>query len=122
MISQFWFHGLRNCFITVAECELLRPLSLTKRLVNHTRPSDVTEGYGADWSIDQLHEPAQRLPRPDRFANAIPQAARRNPSHHNRRHASASGRPQGATTINDGAAGWSARLLHKPKTNPNPWR
>ena len=39
MISQFWFHGLRNCFITVAECDLFLPLSLTKRLVNHTRPS-----------------------------------------------------------------------------------
>ena len=44
MISQFWFHGLRNCFITVAECNLFLPLSLTKRLVNHTRPSDITEG------------------------------------------------------------------------------
>ena len=47
MISQFWFHGLRNCFITVAECVLFLPLSLTKRLVNHTRPSDITEGYAA---------------------------------------------------------------------------
>ena len=36
MISQFWFHGLRNCFIIVAECDLFLPLSLTKRLVNHT--------------------------------------------------------------------------------------
>ena len=33
-----------------------------------------------------------------------PQAARRNPSHHNRRHASASGRPQGATKTSEGAA------------------
>ena len=41
MISQFWFHCLRNCFITGAECDLLLPLSLTKRLVNHTQPSDV---------------------------------------------------------------------------------
>ena len=40
MISQLWFHRLRNCFITVAECDLLLTLSLTKRLVNHTRPSD----------------------------------------------------------------------------------
>ena len=62
MISQFWFHGLRNCFITVAECNLLLPLSPTRRLVNHTRPSDVTEGYVANWPIDQLHEPAQRIP------------------------------------------------------------
>ena len=28
----FWFRGLRNCFITVAERELLLPPSLTKRL------------------------------------------------------------------------------------------
>ena len=62
MISQFWFQCLRNCFTTVAECGLLLPLSLTKRLVDHTRPIDVTEGYAADWSIDQLHEPAQRIP------------------------------------------------------------
>ena len=27
--------GLRNCFITVAERELMLPRSLTKRLVNH---------------------------------------------------------------------------------------
>ena len=59
--AKFWFHGLRNCFITVAERELLLPLSLTKRLVNHARPSDVTEGYAADWTIEQLREPAQRI-------------------------------------------------------------
>ena len=33
-----------------------------------------------------------------------PQAARRNPSHHSRRHASASGRPQGATKTSESAA------------------
>ena len=59
--SKFWFHGFRNCFITVAERELLLPRSLTKRLVNHARPSDVTEGYAADWSIGQLREPAQGI-------------------------------------------------------------
>ena len=67
MISQFWFHGLRNCFITVAECDLFLLLSLTKRLVNHTRPSDITEGYAADWSHRQLHEPAQHIP--DQFSS-----------------------------------------------------
>ena len=35
--------------------------SLTKRLVNHARPSDVTEGYAADWTVEQLREPAQRM-------------------------------------------------------------
>ena len=59
--TPFWFHGLRNVFITVAECELMLPRSLTKRLVNHARPSDVTEGYAADWSVEQLREPAQRV-------------------------------------------------------------
>ena len=59
--AKFWFHALRNCFITVAERELLLPRTLTKRLVNHARPSDVTEGYAADWTVEQLREPAQRV-------------------------------------------------------------
>ncbi|MCY4383629.1 MAG: integrase family protein [Nitrospinae bacterium] len=59
--TRFWFHGLRNAFITVAERELMLPRSLTKRLVNHARPQDVTEGYAADWSVGQLREPAQRI-------------------------------------------------------------
>ena len=59
--TKFWFHGLRNAFITVAERELMLPRSLTKRLVNHARHSDVTEEYAADWTIPQLREPAQRI-------------------------------------------------------------
>ena len=59
--AKFWFHGLRNSFITVAERELMLPPSLTKRLVNHARPNDVTQGYAADWTIVQLREPAQRI-------------------------------------------------------------
>ena len=59
--TKFWFHGLRNVFITVAERELMLPRSLTKRLVNHARGSDVTESYAADWSLEQLREPAQRI-------------------------------------------------------------
>ena len=59
--AKFWFHALRNCFITVAERELMLPRSLTKRLVNHARPQDVTEGYAADWTVEQLREPAQRI-------------------------------------------------------------
>ena len=43
--ARFWFHALRNCFITVADREPMLPTSLTKRLANHARPSDVTEGY-----------------------------------------------------------------------------
>ena len=41
--------------------ELLLPLSLTGRPVDHARPSDVTEGYAPDWTIEQLREPAQRI-------------------------------------------------------------
>ena len=59
--TKFWFHGLRNNFISVAERELLLPRSLVKRLVNHSRGSDVTEGYAADWTVAQLREPAQRV-------------------------------------------------------------
>ena len=59
--AKFWFHGLRNAFITVAERELMLPRSLTKRLVNHARPGDVTEGYAADWTVEQLREPAQKI-------------------------------------------------------------
>ncbi len=59
--TRFWFHGLRNVFITVAERELMLPRSMTKRLVNHARPNDVTEGYAADWTVEQLREPAQRM-------------------------------------------------------------
>ena len=59
--AKFWFHGLRNSFITVAERELMLPPSLTKRLVNHARPNDVTQGYAADRTIAQLREPAQKI-------------------------------------------------------------
>ncbi|MCY4442469.1 MAG: hypothetical protein OXE53_19965 [Deltaproteobacteria bacterium] len=53
--------ALRNCFITVAERELMLLRSLTKRLVNHARPGDVTEGYAADLTAEQLRQPAQRV-------------------------------------------------------------
>ena len=60
--TKFWFCGFRNCLITVAERELLLLRPLAKQLVNHARPSDVTGGYAADWSIGQLREPAQTSP------------------------------------------------------------
>ncbi len=59
--AKFWFHALRNCFITVADRDLMLPASLTKRLVNRSRPQDVTEGYAADWTMDQLREAAQQI-------------------------------------------------------------
>ena len=70
--AKFWFHALRNAFITVAERELMLPRSLTKRLVNHARPQDVTEGYAADWTVEQLREPAQRIAdRIDELMNVV---------------------------------------------------
>ena len=59
--AKFWFHAVRNCFITVADRELMLPACLTKRLVNYTPSQDITEGYGADWTMAQLHDAAQRL-------------------------------------------------------------
>ena len=59
--AKFWFHALRNCFITVANRDLMLPTSLTKRLVNHAPPQDVTEGYAADWTMEQLRTAAQRV-------------------------------------------------------------
>lgn len=74
--TKFWFHGLRNVFITVAERELMLPRLLTKRLVNHARPSDVTEGNAADWTVEQLREPAQRIAdRIDALGAIAPPAA-----------------------------------------------
>ncbi len=37
------------------------PQALTKRLVNPAPPNDVTEGYAANWTMEQLHGPAQRI-------------------------------------------------------------
>ena len=59
--AKFWFHALRNCFITVADRELMLPTSLTKRLVNHAPSQDITEGYAADWTMAQLRHAAQRI-------------------------------------------------------------
>ena len=70
--TKFWFHGLRNAFITVAERELMLPRSLTRRLVNHARGSDVPESDVADWSVEELREPAQRIAdRIDELAGGI---------------------------------------------------
>ena len=79
--TRFWFHGLRNAFITVAERELMLPRSLTKRLVNHARPSDVTEGYAADWTIPQLREPAQRIADRIDELMSVEQIGRNRPIH-----------------------------------------
>ena len=59
--TKFWLHKLCKYFITMAERELMLLHALTKRLVNHAPPNDVTEGYAAAWTIGQLREPAQRI-------------------------------------------------------------
>ena len=75
--TKFWFHGLRNCFITVADRDLMLPRSLTKRLVNHARRDDVTGSYAADWTLEQLRGPAQRIAdRIETLARAVPNAIR----------------------------------------------
>ncbi len=74
--TKFWFHGLRNSFISVAERELLLPRSLVKRLVNHARGSDVTEGYAADWTVEQLREPAQRVADRIDILRGLPERSR----------------------------------------------
>ena len=76
--TKFWFHALRNNFITIAEREIGLATSLTKRLVNHARPRDVTEGYAADWTSEQLLRGAQAVAdRIDELMvpvnNAVPQ-------------------------------------------------
>ena len=57
----FWYHALRNCFVTVAAHELKLPESLVKRLVNHSARSDVTQDYATQWTLDQLRAPAQAI-------------------------------------------------------------
>ena len=59
--KSFWYHALRNCFVTVATHELKLPESLVKRLVNHRAREDVTQGYATQWTLEQLREPAQRI-------------------------------------------------------------
>ena len=59
--KPFWYHALRNCFISVAAHELKLPESMVKRLVNHRSRGDVTQGYATQWTLEQLREPAQRI-------------------------------------------------------------
>ena len=59
--KPFWYHALRNCFVTVAAHELKLSESLVKRLVNHHARPDVTRDYATQWTLEQLHEPAQRI-------------------------------------------------------------
>ena len=59
--AKFWFQGMRNCYLAVAERELLLPSSLSSRLLNRAPIGGLAAGHPADWTIDQLREPAQRI-------------------------------------------------------------
>ena len=102
---KFWFHGFRNCLITIADRELTLPRSLTKRLVNHARPTDVTEGYAADWTIGQLRGPAQRIAdRIDAILEAGPESEQdefRTAQHDGRYHEPAAASSIGASAARD---------------------
>ena len=41
--------------------EIMLPLSLIKRMVNHARPSDVTEDHAPDWTVEPLSKPSPRI-------------------------------------------------------------
>ena len=59
--TPFWFHACRNCFITVAIRDLMLGDALVKRLVNHAPSRDVTAGYAAEWTLEQLRAHSQRI-------------------------------------------------------------
>ena len=90
--KPFWFHALRNCFVTVAAHELMYPESLVKRLVNHQTGGDVTQDYATKWTLEQLREPAQRIAdRIDALINVELSISTSSPS--SRVHVSMSARP-----------------------------
>ena len=59
--AKFWFQGMRNCYLAVAERDLVLPSSLTSRLLNRAPVGGIAAGHPEDWTIDQLREPAQRI-------------------------------------------------------------
>ena len=59
--TKFWFQGMRNCYLAVAERNLLLPSSLTSRLLNRSPIGGIATGHPDDWTIEQLREPAQRI-------------------------------------------------------------
>lgn len=58
---DFTVHGLRNTFITIARRHLLLDAAVVKRLVNHAPSRDVTEGYAAAFTLEQLRRPSQMI-------------------------------------------------------------
>ena len=59
--AKFWFQGMRHCYLAVAERDLLLPSSLTSRLLNRAPIGGIAAGHPADWTIEQLRGPAQRV-------------------------------------------------------------
>ena len=59
--AKYWFQGMRNCYLAVAERDLLLPSSLTSRLLNRSPIGGIATGHPDDWTLEQLREPAQRV-------------------------------------------------------------
>ena len=59
--AKFWFQGMRNCYLAVAERDLLLPSSLTSRLLNRAPIGGIAAGHPEDWTIQELREPGQRI-------------------------------------------------------------
>ena len=59
--AKFWFQGMRNCYLAVAERDLLLPSSLTSRLLNRAPIGGIAAGHPEDWTIEQLRKPAQQI-------------------------------------------------------------
>ena len=52
---------MRNCYLAVAEVDLLLPSSLTSRLLNRAPVGGIAAGYPEDWTTEQLKAPAQLI-------------------------------------------------------------
>ena len=59
--AKFWFQGMRNCYLAVAERDLLLPSSLTSRLLTRAPIGGIAAGHPEDWTIKQLRQPTQRI-------------------------------------------------------------
>ena len=64
--AKFWFQGMRNCYLAVAERDLLLPSSLTSRLLNRSLIGGIAAGHPDDWTIEQLRGARTANRRPDR--------------------------------------------------------
>ena len=58
---HFTIHSLRNTYITVAKRRLGLQTEIVKALVNHSQGNDVTEGYAAPMTVEDLRLPAQAM-------------------------------------------------------------